>query len=170
MYKPVTEALIAKGIYGPELDKQIRDHASREVSIKNVLEQLPNPENRVTLSDQKDALGLPKPEFHYAFDDYVERGMAASKEAYIRIAALMGGTNLRHSTPGVYGNNQHITGTLSMGTNPADSVTDPQGRTHDHDNLYVASTGVMPTVATCNSTLTAVALALRTTDAIRAHA
>jgi hypothetical protein len=54
------------------------------------LEQLPHPDNRVTLSDQKDALGLPKPQFHYAFDDYVERGMAASRDAYARIAELMG--------------------------------------------------------------------------------
>lgn len=163
----VTEDLLKKGVYGPALDDAIREHCAHEVSIKNVLEQLPNPENRITLSDQKDALGLPKPEFHYEFSDYVERGMAASNEAYKRIAALMGGTNLRFTTPGVYGNNQHITGTMAMGSDPANSVTDPTGRTHDHENLFVVSTGVMPTVATCNSTLTAVALALRTADHLR---
>jgi choline dehydrogenase-like flavoprotein len=60
-----------------------------------------------------------------------------------------------------------MTGTLSMGDDPADSVTDRQGRAHDHENLFMVGTGVMPTVAACNSTLTGVALALRTTDAIR---
>ena len=82
----------------------------------------------------------------------------------------MGGTNLRYSADGVYSNNQHITGTLSMGNDPKDSVVDTFGRTHDHENLYIASTGVMPTAATVNSTLTAVALALRSAEHIHANA
>jgi choline dehydrogenase-like flavoprotein len=53
-----------------------------------------------------------------------------------------------------------------MGKDPASSVTDSVGRAHDHENLYMVSTGVMPTLGTCNSTLTAAALSLRTADAI----
>jgi len=166
----ITKNLIAQGVYGPELERQIRLHAAREVSLKNVLEILPNPENRIVLSDKKDALGIPRPQVHYAMDDYVHRGMAASKAEYIRIAQLMGGTNLRHTPDGIYGNNQHITGTVSMGPDPSNSVVDGFGRTHDHPNLYVASTGVMPTAATVNSTLTAVAIALRSAEHIHANA
>ena len=36
------------------------------------------------------------------------------------------------------------------------------GRSHDHENLFMSSTGVIPTAATMSSTLTAIALALRT--------
>jgi glucose dehydrogenase len=57
-----------------------------------------------------------------------------------------------------------------MGHDPKNSVVDAFGRTHDHENLYIASTGVMPTAATVNSTLTAVALALRSADHIHANA
>ena len=53
-----------------------------------------------------------------------------------------------------------------MGHDPTVAVVDAFGRTHDHENLFIVGTGVMPTVATCNSTLTAVALALRTADHI----
>jgi glucose dehydrogenase len=166
----VTQALIAKGVYGAELEEQIRYHAARQCSVKNVLEILPDPNNRVTLSDRKDALGIPTPRMHYAMNDYVEKGMAAAREAYTQIAALMGGTNLRYSPDGVYGNNQHITGTMAMGSDPKDSVVDGFGRTHDHENLYIASTGVMPTAATVNSTLTGVALALRSAEHIHANA
>jgi choline dehydrogenase-like flavoprotein len=166
----ITRNLIAKGVYGPELERQIRFHAAHEVSLKNVLEVLPDPENKVVLSDKKDALGIPRPQVHYAMTDYVHKGMAAAKEQYIRIAKLMGGTNLRHSPDGIYGNNQHITGTVSMGADAATSVVDGFGRTHDHPNLYIASTGVMPTVATVNSTLTAVAIALRSAEHIRVNA
>ena len=166
----VTQAIIAKGVYGKELEEQIRYHAARECSVKNVLEVLPDPNNRVVLSDQKDALGIARPQVHYAFNDYVHKGMAAAREAYTEIAKLMGGTNLRYSPDRVYGNNQHITGTMAMGSDPKDSVVDGFGRSHDHPNLYIASTGIMPTSATVNSTLTAVALALRSAEHIHANA
>ena len=118
------------------------------------------------LASEKDALGLPKPQVHYQLDDYVQEAMAGAKREYTRIAELMGGTNLRFTPEGQYSNNQHITGTLGMGHNPTDSVVDAFGRAHDHENLFIAGTGVMPTVATCNPTLTALALALRTADHI----
>jgi choline dehydrogenase-like flavoprotein len=74
----------------------------------------------------------------------------------------MGGTNLRFSKAGDFANNQHICGTLSMGNDPRTSVCDGWGRADDHDMLFLAGTGVMPTCGTCNSTENAVALALRT--------
>jgi choline dehydrogenase-like flavoprotein len=166
----VTQALIAKGVYGKELEEQIRYHAARQCNLKNVLEVLPNSENRIVLSDKKDPLGIPKPQVHYALNDYVHKGMAEARKIYTRIAELMGGSNLHYSAEREYSNNQHITGTMSMGANPKDSVVDAWGRTHDHDNLYITSTGVMPTAATVNSTLTAVALALRSAEHIHAHA
>jgi choline dehydrogenase-like flavoprotein len=86
---------------------------------------------------------------------------------FARIAELMGGTNLRYTPDKKYANNQHITGTLSMGDDPASSVVDKFGRSHDHENLFMCSTGVMPTAATVNSTLTGVALGLRTADHIQ---
>jgi choline dehydrogenase-like flavoprotein len=162
----VTQSLIADGVYGPELEKQLRYHAAHQMSIKNVLEVLPDPANRITLSSQKDAMGIYRPQTHYAIDDYTRRGAEASKRDFTRMAELMGGTNLRYSKDGSFSNNNHITGTMSMGADPKTSVVDSFGRTHDHENLFIVSTGVMPTSATCNSTLTAVALALRTAQHI----
>lgn len=161
-----TQALIAEGVYGAELEKQLRWRAARQMNVKNVLEVLPDPDNRVTLSDRKDALGIPQPEVHYAIADYTRRGAADSKAHFARIAERMGGTGLRYSAEGQYANNQHITGTLRMGSDPAASVADSYGRTYDHENLFICGTGLMPTSATMNSTLTAIALALRTADHI----
>ncbi|WP_390332366.1 GMC oxidoreductase [Undibacterium arcticum] len=161
-----TQALIAEGVYGPEFEKQLRYRAAHQVNVKNVLDVLPNPENRITLSAQKDAMGIPKPQAHYAIDEYTRRGAEVSKADFTRIAELMGGTNLRYSAEGNFANNQHITGTMSMGNDPKTSVVDRFGRTHDHENLFIVSTGVMPTAATCNSTQTGLALALRTAQHI----
>jgi len=159
-------SLIAKGVRGAALSEGIRKIAARQVTMKNCLEQLPDPNNRVTLSSHKDALGLPTPKIYYDVDDYVLKGTAVTKSAYDRIAELMGATNVVHGKDGKFANRQHITGTLAMGSDPASSVTDAVGRAHDHENLYMVSTGVMPTVGTCNATLTAIALSLRTADAI----
>jgi choline dehydrogenase-like flavoprotein len=41
-------------------------------------------------------------------------------------------------------------------------VCDQWGRAHDHPNLFLVSTGVLPTSGTCNSTQNGIALALRT--------
>lgn len=157
-----TDSLLAAGVYGPEFEKQLRHRAAFEMSLKDVLEVLPNPENRVSLSSQKDALGIPKPQVSYSIDDYTRKGAMASHKDFVRIVELMGGTNVRYSAEGNFANNQHITGTMSMGSDPKTSVCDAFGRTHDHENLFICSTGVMPTAATMNSTLTACALALRT--------
>jgi choline dehydrogenase-like flavoprotein len=164
-----TRALIGAGVYGPELEKRLRFSAAHEMSLKDVLEVLPNPENRIALSSQKDAMGIPKPQAHYSIDDYTRRAAVRSRVDFIRVAELMGGTNLRHSKEGDFANNQHICGTLSMGKDPASSVCDPWGRAHDHANLFLASTGVLPTAGTCNSTQTGLALALRTVEHIIAE-
>jgi choline dehydrogenase-like flavoprotein len=114
-------------------------------------------------------MGIPKPETHYSIADYTRRGHERSQQDFRRIAELMGGSNLRFSKEGSYANNQHICGTLSMGNDPNSSVCDQWGRAHEHDNLYLAGTGVLPTCGTCNSTENGLAVALRTTHRILAE-
>lgn len=60
----------------------------------------------------------------------------------------------------------HIMGTCVMGDDPADSVVDRWGRTHDHSNLWVVGSSVFSTSATSNPTVTIAALTLRTAAAI----
>lgn len=156
-----TKSLIAQGVYGPEFEKRLRHSAARELNVKTVLEVLPDPERRIRLSSQKDSMGIPKPEAHYSIDDYTRRGHQRGQQDFQRIADLMGGTNLQPSKDGDFANNQHICGTLSMGNDPKTSVCDQWCRTHDHENLFLASTGVLPTTGTCNSTENGLALALR---------
>ncbi|MES2054281.1 MAG: GMC family oxidoreductase [Pseudomonadota bacterium] len=159
-----TQSLIDQGVYGPELEKRLRYSAAHELNVKNVLEVLPHPDNRITLSDQKDAMGIPKPQAHYAIDEYTRKGAEVSRADFARIAELMGGSNLRYSKDGSFANNQHICGTMSMGKDAKTSVVNEFGRCHDHENLFITSTGVLPTAGTCNSTQTGLAVALRTAE------
>ena len=62
----------------------------------------------------------------------------------------------------------HIMGTTIMGTDPATSVADGFGRSHDVANMWIVGSSVFPTGGTANPTLTLAALALRTEVALRA--
>ncbi len=59
---------------------------------------------------------------------------------------------------------QHQAGTARMGADPATSVTDPQGRVHGHDNLWVMDGSVHVTNGGFNPVLTILALAYRSAD------
>lgn len=54
----------------------------------------------------------------------------------------------------------HVVGTYRMGSDKTNSVVDSQQRSWDHSNLFLVGSGVFPTVATGNPTLTLAALAL----------
>jgi choline dehydrogenase-like flavoprotein len=54
-----------------------------------------------------------------------------------------------------------------MGNDAASSVVDADCRTHDHPNLFIASSGVMPGAASVNCTLTIAALSLKLADKLK---
>lgn len=64
------------------------------------------------------------------------------------------------------GTTHHEAGTLWMGTDPATSVTNVDGRFHHIENAYVAGPAVFPALGSANPSLTALTLARRTADAI----
>lgn len=77
------------------------------------------------------------------------------------------------STPGPHdsrhdalSSTHHEGGTLWMGDDPATSVTDPLGRVHESENLYVLGPALLPTLGSPNPMLSGVALTRRTADTI----
>jgi choline dehydrogenase-like flavoprotein len=63
------------------------------------------------------------------------------------------------------GTTYHEAGTLWMGTNPATSVTDPNGRFHHVANAFCADQALFPTVGSVNPTLTGLVLARKVAQA-----
>lgn len=156
---------LSMGLVGKKLDQEIRRRAAHGVDIYVNHETLAHPDNRLRLSDtHRDALGIPHPEVTYDVGEYVRKSAVLSREHLMRIAQAMGATEIEISqqfTP-----NNHITGGTIMGRDPKDSVVDGQLRTHDHENLFLATGGAMAAAGTVNSTLTMAALALRAGDTI----
>ena len=160
----VARDLIGKGLVGKELFTTIGKTAPYQVMIAALLEQLPNPENRVVPDEENlDAIGLPRPKLTYAHGEYTLNGWEQAKPVFQKILEEVGATDIEFSEPSGAG---HLLATHRMGDDPETSVTDSYGRTHDHPNLFLAGGGLFPTVGTANPTLTIVALALRTAELI----
>lgn len=131
-------------------------------------EQQPNRDSRITLTNRRDALGLPQLRVdwrHTAFDiDTVRKGLGVIRDELARSGcgvlefdeATVAEDALRY---GAYGG--HHLGTARMGTDPRTSVVDAELRVHGVANLSIASGAVFPTSSQANPTLTIVALAVR---------
>jgi choline dehydrogenase-like flavoprotein len=158
----VTEPLLKQGVIGAELDRRIRHDSARFIEISTTFEVLPRPENRVTLSGKTDALGLPKPQIYYDVDAYFRAAVMVAKEDYKRFVTLFDAQVINDDT-GLQ-NRDHIMGSTIMGVDPRDSVVDGNCRSHDHPNLFLATTGVIPASGVINPTLTGAALSLRAAD------
>jgi choline dehydrogenase-like flavoprotein len=157
--------LAMQGLRGAALDSALRDQAARHIRLAALVEQPPDPDNRVTLGDARDVYGVPAPRIAYRIDDYTRAGLAAAAAAHGEIFARLGATGVQHS-PRAQGAG-HIIGTARMGDDPAASVVDRDLRSHDHPNLFLVGSAVFPTSATANPTLTIAALSLRVTEAVQ---
>lgn len=171
IYELLTKDLSNRA-YGTQLLAKAAEKITRMVRLSFSTEMLPHSENRVELSANVDAaLGLPRPLLTFAPDSYCEGGLEAGYDAARKLFALMGVTDIeakpiRENGKLNWNTAAHIMGTCIMGSDPTTSVVDQWGRTHDHENLYVAGSSVFATGATANPTLTLAALTLRTAVAI----
>ena len=164
---PITtaQALAQQSLRGQALDNALRYQTARHVRLASLVEQPPDPENRVTLDETKDMYGVGLPRIAYRIDDYTKAGFAASVKAHGEIFGKLGATGIMHS-PQAQGAG-HIIGTARMGADGRTSVVDGDLRSHDHANLFILGSAVFPTSATANPTLTIAALSLRAVDAIK---
>lgn len=161
----VTFDVLNKGLVGKALDEELRRATATSGMVVAAHEVLPDPNNRLTLSEKKDWLGLPKPSVHFDVGEYVRRSAREFSVPMIhKIADAMGAVEVAKNVQ--FHPSKHIMGGAIMGTDPTNSVVDDVCRTHDHSNLFLPGGAAMPSTATGNSTLTMVALAFRAADAI----
>ena len=138
--------------------------AGRTGSISILCEDLPDERNHVGIDASVcDAWGIPSASLHYQIDQNSERmlayGMARAREALVEAGARDVVDKALLSEAGF-----HLMGTAKMGSDPARSVTDRWGRSHDVPNLYIVDGSLFVTSAAVNPTPTIQALALRIAD------
>lgn len=156
----VTPALLRKGLTGKELDNEIRDYASRFMNISTMSEMLPSPGNRIAINnDYHDSIGLPGLNVSYYLDDYIRNAQPQTWGDFTNFLKAFSGQMI--NSPTRWRNRFHVMGTTIMGDKAENSVVNADCRTWDHDNLFLATTGVMASSASVSPTLTGIALAIR---------
>jgi choline dehydrogenase-like flavoprotein len=148
------------------------DPQDRLAPIYFMMEQQCHPKSRITLTDQRDALGMQQPRLVWRFDDYdfdnLERGVRLFGQELG--SASWGRLRVDLSQVGDLeglGLSRHHMGATRMHADPALGVVDADCRIHGLDNLYVAGSSVFPTPGIANPTLTLVALAHRLGDHLK---
>ncbi len=151
---------------------------TRRIDVVIDLEQAPDPDSRITLSDKRDAFGRPLPRVDWRLSELERRtserfaahikaelerlGLAKARlEDWLASAAPMAEAPLAETY-------HHIASTR-MSESPADGVADRDCKVHGVDNLYVAGSSSFATGGHANPTFTIVALALRLADHLRAR-
>lgn len=152
---------------------RVRDGVAVPVAryrIRNFMEMAPDPSNRVTLGTGRDRWGMRLPRVCHIPGDLDRRSMAAVHRVLAEEAAAAGWGRLReplmpdqHPWPIDFDASHHLGGTR-MGSDPATSVVDADGRVHGCPNVYVAGSSTFPTSGNANPTYTILALSLRLAD------
>ena len=113
-----------------------------------------------------DADGIPAPKIAYRLSEnsnrMLEHAVARGKEA-LEAAGAKQTFGIAPLPPAGW----HLMGTARMGTDPARSVVDGHGRSHDVKNLFVVDGSIFVTSGGVNPTNTIQALALYIADYIK---
>jgi choline dehydrogenase-like flavoprotein len=153
--------------------RALRGTLEDEVLIRVRAEQAPDPESRVVLLDETDALGLRRVGLDWRLGALEKHTMNVALHhlgmeiGRLELGRLQVHDWLRDPSPTIdttIAGGAHHMGTTRMADDPRRGVVDRDCRVHGLDNLYIAGSSVFPTVGFANPTLTIVELALRLAD------
>ncbi|HYM82219.1 MAG TPA: GMC family oxidoreductase [Candidatus Limnocylindria bacterium] len=146
----------------------------KEVRIRTRIDPAPNPDSRVTLSDERDELGMPRVRLDWRLTALDHHSVRRTMEIFgaeigraglgrVRITFDEGGRTWPEDLAGGY----HHIGTTRMSDDAKHGVVDRNGRVHGIENLFIAGSSVFPTAGSGPPTITIVALAMRLADHLK---
>src|SRR5579863_405345 len=152
------QMMVAKGAWGWGMRRVMMDY-NHWAALGVLGEILPWADNRVQIAEEKDTFGIPVAKVTFSMKDndkkIAKAGVAKATEIMYAAGAEEVVQEARYA---------HLVGGARMGMDPATSVTDSFGRTHDIPNLFVCDGSILPTQGSANPGLTIQALAARTAD------
>lgn len=128
-------------------------------------EVLPNADNCITLSDEKDAHGQPRAKLTFGYGENDRRLIRHAVGKMSEILEAAGG-RVEFIVP----DTAHLMGGCRMGNDPETSVVNSYGQCHDIPNLFLCGASSFVTSGGGNPTNTVMALAHRTADYIKQSA
>lgn len=149
--------------WGRSGQQQLREEFRHSFRVLVMAEDLPDPDNRVTVSDELAGDGLPKVKLSYRLSNNSQRMLAYGLDRAEEVLNSAGVARVKR-TPLAPATGWHLLGTARMGNDPATSVVDGRGRCHTTPNVIVADGSLFPTVGAVNPGATIGALALKIAD------
>jgi choline dehydrogenase-like flavoprotein len=160
-------------------DAYVGDSAGNAANIYVQSEQAPNPDSRITLRPDRDALDMPQMKVECRVLPIDKQTLRVMGELIGRELGMRNGGRVQlvdwlldpdvNWDSEIWGGCHHM-GTTRMSASPADGVVNTDCRVHGLDNTYIASSSVFTTSGHANPTITIVALALRLAEHLRATA
>jgi choline dehydrogenase-like flavoprotein len=152
------QMVVAKGAWGWGLRRIMMDY-NHWAAIALLGEILPHPDNRVQLAEDKDRFGLPVAKVTFNLHDNDNKLVKFGTQKVMDVMSAAGAEEVVQEP-----RYAHLVGAARMGDDPASSVVDRYGRTHDIANLFICDGSIMPTQGSANPGLTIQALAAREAD------
>ena len=152
---------------GREFKQAHRSPGPWRISIGAFGEQLPNPNNRVTLHPNKtDKWNNPIALFNVSYGENEHVMLEEARKDAIAMLEAAGCTNINSNPVNltVPGNRIHEMGSARMGNDPSDSVLNKWCQTHDVSNLFVTDGAFMTSAACQNPSISYMAFTARACD------
>ena len=152
------------------------EHTGVRVYMGCGTEQAPNPDSRVTLADEVDALGMPRTRLAWQLTASDRESLMANIAALAAAMGAWGHARLRRIVAADFDWNavdmfwaHHHMGTTRMAADPRHGVVDANLKVHGLSNLHIGGSSVWTTgCGATNPTLSIVAFALRLAQRMRA--
>ena len=167
---PRCSADIARVLWCARFRKRRAISNRATIKLRLDSEQLPSAENRIRLSARRDMLGMPQSIIQWGISEEEHRTVQIYAKVVDRFLNRLGLTPLDwrpelweqdDSWLKLTRDTYHPMGGTRMGTNPNNSVVDPNLQVHGVSNLFISSCSVFPGGGSSNPTFTLMALALR---------
>ncbi len=147
------------GLRGAELRNEVEKEFRNHIGIIFLLEDIPNRDRYIRISQQKNRLGVPLTDIVYSpTSAYVHKTIDFIEQQMGKLLAPLKPKRLIRGTLSETAG--HLLGTCRMGDSTG-GVVDSQLRYHPADNLFLLGGSAFPTFSPANPTLTIAALAIR---------
>jgi choline dehydrogenase-like flavoprotein len=154
----------SRGLWGMALRQDMANY-NHYSGLKMVGSVDADPNNRVTLAEEKDDLGLPVARVTFSYSDNDRRLIRHARKIMTDCLRAAGGRD-----PWCDSDTAHLMGGCRMGSSPSASVVNADGRSWDIPNLWVCDGSLFPWSGAVNPSLTIQAIACRIADRIVALA
>ena len=141
--------------------------------LRGFLDQFPDPDNRISLSDERDPRGMRKVSIDWRFTDRDRQSVLVFLEKLDANVRSSGAGSVDYSILkdgsewSMTGIHSHFMGTTRMGHNAQTAVTDRDGRLFQTGNLFISGPSTFTTSGSANPFFTIVALSLRLAEHLR---